>query len=569
MTRVTWANLDPTTYEDMVAVLLSRLHPDAQRIDGSSGDGGRDVQIPTTDGLEIFELKSFTGRVSSSRRQQIKRSLSRAAEHSPVSWTLVVPIDPAPAEEQWFDRLRGDYTFPLDWKGRTWLDGEMASHPELRRYYLEGGNGAAMRALKEIHQEQAALANGVPDAVARARALVDRVNDLDPHYAFDLRAAADGTVQVTVRERYRGAVRDRPITLDVQLRFPADAAGQAAKEQFRDALAWGAAADLDPAFVEWVRLNAPAGLGGEYTNAALHLRASTGPAQPLRARLEVLEVTATAHEHARVLSGLDVVFAADAGHAGARGLVLRGQTTAPGLHLELRADLRDRTGRVTLRFETPEDAPPGQLLPVLRLLHDLRAPHHLALRSSDDPSDDRPWAMRFAAPSTPPLLPTEYTDLIEALARVQDATGVYFAVPEAFTPRDVAAVRDADALLRGQSVTTTWTHLHLPWTPASPEAVQDALGHSEARQWRLDCEAYPVHIAGHAINLGPVRRHIHAGVVADRRATLRRAQAAVRAGTDPAAPVDLRLEPGAEDDRLTIRRLTEPPAAVTSSGAGT
>jgi hypothetical protein len=34
-------------YEDMVSTLVKRLHPDAQRVDGSGGDDGRDVQIPS------------------------------------------------------------------------------------------------------------------------------------------------------------------------------------------------------------------------------------------------------------------------------------------------------------------------------------------------------------------------------------------------------------------------------------------------------------------------------------------------------------------------------------------
>ena len=72
--RIQWNGLDPQGYEDMVSVLLSRLHPDAQRIDGKGGDGGRDVQI--VDGQDgtityAFELKSFTGRVTTGRRRQV------------------------------------------------------------------------------------------------------------------------------------------------------------------------------------------------------------------------------------------------------------------------------------------------------------------------------------------------------------------------------------------------------------------------------------------------------------------------------------------------------------------
>ncbi len=41
---IRWDDLGPQKYEDMVSVLLSRLDPDAQRIDGKGGDGGRDVE---------------------------------------------------------------------------------------------------------------------------------------------------------------------------------------------------------------------------------------------------------------------------------------------------------------------------------------------------------------------------------------------------------------------------------------------------------------------------------------------------------------------------------------------
>ena len=49
-------------YEDMVSVLVNRLHPDAQRIDGKGGGGGRDIQIVRGQDNQItdaFDLKSF------------------------------------------------------------------------------------------------------------------------------------------------------------------------------------------------------------------------------------------------------------------------------------------------------------------------------------------------------------------------------------------------------------------------------------------------------------------------------------------------------------------------------
>ena len=39
--QVRWEDLEPGTHEDMVAVMISRLYPEAQLIDGAGGDDGR------------------------------------------------------------------------------------------------------------------------------------------------------------------------------------------------------------------------------------------------------------------------------------------------------------------------------------------------------------------------------------------------------------------------------------------------------------------------------------------------------------------------------------------------
>jgi hypothetical protein len=62
---VVWEHYQQTPlFEDMVSVLISRLHPIAERIDGAGGDGGRDVQLRSPGRLDLFEIKSFTGRLN-------------------------------------------------------------------------------------------------------------------------------------------------------------------------------------------------------------------------------------------------------------------------------------------------------------------------------------------------------------------------------------------------------------------------------------------------------------------------------------------------------------------------
>jgi hypothetical protein len=99
MPSVDFASLSPEQYEDMVSVLLSRLRQ-ARRVDGSGGDGGRDCYFPGEDGTDVYELKSFTGRMTQTRRRQVERSRARAVKTDPRTWTLAVPIDPTPGEQR-------------------------------------------------------------------------------------------------------------------------------------------------------------------------------------------------------------------------------------------------------------------------------------------------------------------------------------------------------------------------------------------------------------------------------------------------------------------------------------
>jgi hypothetical protein len=113
MPRVEFSRLSSKQYEDMISVLLSRIRQ-THRVDGSGGDGGRDCYFSAENGTDVYELKSFLGRMNDVRRQQVVRSLQRALKGSPRTWSLVVPIDPTPKEQEWF---QGDPQSGSRWSG--------------------------------------------------------------------------------------------------------------------------------------------------------------------------------------------------------------------------------------------------------------------------------------------------------------------------------------------------------------------------------------------------------------------------------------------------------------------
>jgi hypothetical protein len=207
--QVEWDRLDPRQFEDMVSLLLAVLHPTSVRTDGAGGDGGRDVHVEGDGGDEVFELKSFTGRLTGSRRRQVKQSFRRAMVSKPAAWTLVVPIDLNPAEQKWFRELAAGAPTTCRWHGKTWLDARMAENPCVPRYCLSDVTNEVRELAIQLGAEKAALANGVPDAVERLRALQALANEVDPFYYVDLATdGARGTVSVSLRPRFPTAARE-------------------------------------------------------------------------------------------------------------------------------------------------------------------------------------------------------------------------------------------------------------------------------------------------------------------------------------------------------------------------
>lgn len=218
---VPWEQMQPAEVETVIAALLVRTHPGAVRVDGSGGDDGADVVLDTEAGQRVWEIKSFTGRLTSGRKRQIAASARAAKAKRPqlARWTLILPLDLTPAEQRWFGatvcaELDG---VVAEWRGRSYLDGQMSERPDIARYMVPGS--AERRAIElatQMTQETAALVGGLPDAIRRHQALARLTDTLDPDYAFEIRTSANRTT-VNVRAKDEGAVRRSPVTATLRL----------------------------------------------------------------------------------------------------------------------------------------------------------------------------------------------------------------------------------------------------------------------------------------------------------------------------------------------------------------
>ena len=497
--EIRWEELEPQRYEDMVSVLLSRLHPDAQRIDGKGGDGGRDVQIVHGQDAQItdaFELKSFTGRISPSRRTQTARSLERAATLDPARWSLVVPIDPTPAEDRWFRQLGGKYSFPTAWFGKTWLDEKMAAFPDIRRYFLEGAKDEVFYLLRELREEQARITD-VHDATIRLRTLHTRLNEIDPHYRYNLfvgTTAANswptdvvfsvsfGDVRIDAYPKYSGATKDRPVTIKFKVAIGQD------DEWVQDALNYGLEATIPSSMVRSATVDAPSGLGGSFTEAEISLLPHNGTLdEPISLALDIMDED-------RLIASWPVNLTDRTG--GLKGSVLTGADSTGWLQTRLKVDIQ--SGKIDVNFWLdPRPAMPAGLVPLFRWLVACKPPHRLAFRWSGD------IAMSTEI-QTPLLVDEGGVRVVEALAWLQDHIGTYWEFNPSLTREEGQGIVMAVTLLKGETMDFTWKSLDLGLRDWNPELE---LVDGSARSYLMEQDMW-LDMEGVRIPIGCVRTYI-------------------------------------------------------------
>ncbi|MEV6797655.1 hypothetical protein AB0M91_04825 [Micromonospora rifamycinica] len=479
-------------------------------------------------------MKSFTGRVTAPRRRQIERSLERAARHAPLEWRLVVPIDPTPAEERWFNTLGGKYQFECSWYGRTWLDNNLARHADIYRYYTQGAHGEAIELLRELSRESAAMARGVPDAVDRMKALSNRLNHLDPHYSFGISIDKEGTAAVTVWPKYVGAERDQPLKIDGLFQFPNNIEGRASAKAFQEALDYGAPAVVHAENIKHLAFSLPAGLGDTFNSGEIHLGPPVGLDLPeYRLQLRVID------ENGRTKAQLPLH--GKTTNIGKRGADATFTDVTGSVQGRIRADAKDLTLKTKFRFELPEDTLPGTILPALHFIEQCKPPNSMVLLIED----------REAAPPIKIESPA-YKDvgqlltLVRALDEVQRATGVFFPLPVELTDDEVLDIQLAQKLLTGEVVSDTWSSMTLNSTAGALPSLKASVNRGP-NQIMVEAEL-SLNIAGQTIPLGQTRRVLPNAIVAE--------WPEIDEAADPDTPVEIEFRPGI-DNSATIVLLND------------
>jgi hypothetical protein len=435
---VEWDRLSEKQCEDLITALLTELYPHGRRINGRGGDGGRDYEVPVDGGWHRFEVKSWSKEFGKSQRQQLKASLKTTLRARPVKVTIVVPLDQTPPMVAWLDRQQAATEVPLDWLGRTWLETQLATRPHLVRAFARTSLERTLERLAEYHAEQAALPNGAPDAIQRFQRLLARTDETAAHFRFRVETEQGQTI-LSIIPRTERSLEEHPITFSLDFVFPTnDPRAAAVMDALARSMDYGDPVTVPPEYVANVRATLPAGLDKELTGGAI---VTMGPAATIpwdKGRVVLVDAAG------RTLQQLPVRFTNAA--AGKRGFIAEVEDLTGSLWLGFRGPRGPGKGDVQVRLTLGEDAIPADLLGPLRFFEALRTAARLRLLAD---------AQQLSNVRVTPVgeIPSGGLGLVEALARIQEATGVFFALPRELTEQEVKAIVVADTLLRDGQVT--------------------------------------------------------------------------------------------------------------------
>jgi hypothetical protein len=581
MARVEWSRLSGEEVEAVLAIMLCREYPSAIRIKPSVGDGGIDLRVSRDDGIIVFQIKGYTGRLTATRKKHITKSLKKVKEYAEANsltlseWILVMPENPSKEAIKWFDEvLTVDTDFSRSWKGLDYVDGLAAKYQDIIDYYLRDGKDRLEVTVKEFLAVVGLENTDITPSgsVESIENLHDRLNKFDPHYRYDFSVAAlgpDGSpppvqmvpglvaaVRVGTGERFitykiiarfHEAVNERPIPGSMKM---VAEAGSDLERQINDWVEFGTPLKNVP--VKDVNWDLPGGFGGALGDAVV----SIGPSIPqtnsgTQVTVRILEPDGD------VVSSLDFVNEEVSAGLQRQGLRSVGRDMASGLvRLEMRMAAGEQPkGTVNLAVESYVGRSPADMLPSIQFLSEIKPPRRLQLFLRNGPALAPPWDIPQAL--LPEGLGRLWRTMCQSLATIQENVIERIGFPniDQITPTEandaIEAWHRAARILRGEEVGGTWTevemHLH-PGQTGIPAGQLQGLFVAE----------YSVRIGSKVYSLGTITMHT---------ATLR--QDETRPPVAHGDHIDIWVVPDG-DDTATIRRSTgdlglEPPSLPSSS----
>jgi hypothetical protein len=485
MSRVEWSRRTAEEVETVIGIMLCRANPAATRVRPSRGDRGVDIYVPQNGKWTVYQVKSFTGVLTSSRKRQITESwnsfLGLVEERSLEidAWYLVRPENPTWEDESWLNRLTADAPFPCRWQGLDHCEALAADHQSVIDYYLFDGKQRLQDVLRDF-----LIAVGSIDTVADLtqpkaayhglESIHAAVNAHDPQYRYDFsvdavvpgelpaivgspglvaavtRSGSARAVTFRIFARYKEATSDRP----VPGRFTLTAEpGSAEAGAVRDFVEYGI--PLVHASAAGLEIDLPGGLGGSSDEGMVTI----GPARLDASRGTELRLVVLDESGDVELAAVDLVMDPPTTGLDGQRFALSGRERFGVFDLVIKMDTPSRKISLSITSQNLTGSSPADVLAGLYFLTALKPPNKFVLKLRNGPALDEPHQIPQA------IADNDDTESIirvcEALATIQLNTVLPLRVPD-LTETTIDEAREwvrVARLLRGDILTITWNRV--------------------------------------------------------------------------------------------------------------
>ena len=189
---------------------------------------------------------------------------------------------------------------------------------------------------------------------------------------------------------------------------------------------------------------------------------------------------------------------------GPKGSIFNGTDSTGWLETRLTVKLVEQEVECQFRLN-PKPAMPAALVPLFRWLDACQPPRHIKIR----------WREGFEIHSEvnrPIVEDGFFGRLVEALAYLQDRSGIYCEMPSSLSHEEAQEVVNSAALMRGEIVTFNWNSFNLNLHRWGPEFNGIASGATQ--QFIMEHET-SLRLEGVEIPIGRIRTHIPSARLAD------------------------------------------------------
>lgn len=409
MSRIAWSRYNGEEIEHAIAMFVSSEDVWAEKITPSRGDGGVDI-LSRRPKVTVYQVKSFTCPLTAGQKKKVTDSLEKLVtdarwEHLDVEeWHLVTPWDPTPETEVWLqEEARSRGITNVVWDGLAKCDMWAAKYPQIVDYYFNGLRETVLEAAEALLQRNSlrGLVADNPDVTVTdvgntLSEAVTALNLIDPHYSYGIATRPKRANFPEIFDEFSAGTSPRPLTskfqiigdtevridifpktnLSVELR-PIEMGvtlwakkGSPADTAIRDFFTFGTPLNLPEDSAD-VNVDAPGGLGGTLTGAAISLLPHAGNKATAPAlRLVLLDAERSVIDE--IPLERDYVSFGTANEGKIPGAETKLVDPMGVLTVVLRSEFQEQKTDINLSIATPQGKLAVEVLPTMQFLANMR-----------------------------------------------------------------------------------------------------------------------------------------------------------------------------------------------------